>query len=252
VLTPCAPVSLADWIRPSAVDGMGSSFALRAELSDGSAYVRFDADSHYVGGVPPTAQQRASAERSSAGVIRVDLTTGNTALVDDAPAERAAAAYGMEVPYRAGPFTLGPLEISVAMPEADDPASTAFVYRRVPHRGRTLPVLAIPAPAGLAILSLDRKAVLAVDAPGADGALHGGRLIALDTGKPMGRVALPMQVPETFVLAASRMVFAIDSTLTSTAWLGAARPRTRALRPTNYMGPYPPSAPGSHAVDLPL
>jgi hypothetical protein len=238
----CAPVALDAWVQPSPLDGLGSSFALRAEaVGGGVAYVRFDASAHYVGGVAPTPEQQARAECSASGVIRVTAADGGATLVGDAPAERAPAAYGMEVPYRAGPFQLGELAVEVSMPEQ---GTAAEVHR---FRGKAaLPVLRIAAPSELVILSLERSAALAVDAAGSDGGLHGGRVVALATGRTLGRVGLREQVPDRFVLTASRALFVSGDTLISADLASTRRNAQRALRSTAYMGTYPPSAPGAH------
>ena len=171
-LETCTPVSLPEWVQPAAADGLGSSFELRAERSGAAIYVRYTASRNYVGGVPPTQEQRAAADRAAEGIVRVERTGGGAPLVETAPAERAPQAFGMEVPYVARPFVRGALEVTVSVDE-----EVRVTRRRRADKSELAP-LRIACETGLAILSLERSALLIAD-NGPDGSLASARLVDL-------------------------------------------------------------------------
>jgi hypothetical protein len=243
VLLRCAPIAVPSWMQPNALDGLGSHFEIRAERAEDAIYVRYNGNREYVGGVPPTPEVRAAAAHDAAGVARVDFQTGTTQSVAEAPPERAPQAYGMEVPYRAGPFVRGPLEITVEVPERDGTIDRVWVTRRLRRDHTALPLLTIAAPSGLVLLSADRSALLISD-EGASGTLSSARLIELASGKQLARIPLE-QPPQTFVVAGRLLIFATQDTLTAVDLARGGAAHTRALQPTAYRGTYPPSAPAA-------
>jgi hypothetical protein len=244
VLRPCTPISVPRFAQPGPVDGLGSSFTLSADQQGDQIFVRWSAHTAYVGGVPPSPQQQRAATRDASGVVRVDAQSGALVPVAHPPADASPKAYGMEVPYNAGPFLRDGLEIRVST--AGDASSVLVKRRRIADRS-DLPVLRIAAPASLGIVALDGRYLL-VPQPMVGASFASARLWSLAEGRELARIALS-DCPTTFVVVADQLLFVAQDRLFSVPLNGAARRAQRQLRATDYRGTYPPSAPGGPARD---
>lgn len=241
----CAPVALPEFAQPSPVDGLGSSFELSADRQGQQIYVRWTAETSYVGGVPPTPQQQAAASRHAEGVVRVDWQTGATEVVPDPPPDTSPIAYGMEVPYAAGPFVVAALQVSVEVPERAGAFDVAVIRRSRTTDHAPLHDVSIALPASLAIWSLDRSHLL-VPLLAADGSIARAQLWSLATARPAAQLAL-QNPPNSCVVAGRQLLFVAQGTLTSVPLARPALSRTHALRPTEYLGPHPPGVPSNAA-----
>ena len=78
------PVVFPEWI---AVDGgIGLGFTSTVSIDDNTLTLHWHAWRQFVGGVPPTAEAVAAAQKDETGIALVDLNTGHTSVdVDDIP-----------------------------------------------------------------------------------------------------------------------------------------------------------------------
>jgi hypothetical protein len=240
VVAPCAPVRLPDGIRASAVDGLGSRVELSAAADADAVYVRYHASAQYIGGVPPSAEQQANASRELRGVVRVGWT-GATESVASAPkGVEAPATFGLETPYQAGPFEVAGLTLKIDTVSRGSDVTSVRITRQRAGDAKPMSPLDVRTPAGLAIVSLERSALLVAEAGGKQTITH-ARIVATDTGRALGRVPVA-DIPGTFLRHDAQVLFVSGGELRAFDLPGGASHAYK-LPSVTYQGSYPPSTP---------
>jgi hypothetical protein len=74
------PLSFPDWVSVGVTHGR--SFASTARLGDGSLLLAWQARAWYAGGAAPTPEIERRARKAASGVMRVDLKTGKTEMLE--------------------------------------------------------------------------------------------------------------------------------------------------------------------------
>lgn len=144
--------------------------------------------------------------------------------------------YGMELPLTAGPFTIDGWNLVIEIDES-------MVRIHHSQNAHTQPVIELPSPTGMALMSLDHRHVLIADALGPDGAFQTAQVHRTADGARVASIPFGPQAPEMFVVIGTRVMFATDEALHVHDHATPARSFVHPLRPIAYRGPYPPSAP---------
>ncbi len=235
-LKACGVMQLPDATTASATDGLGHQFRIRARDDGRHLSVAWWASTQYVGGVPPTERMRAAAEHGEGGAMLIVPSKCRVVHKGSTRSPPKPVNYGLELPLTAGPFAINGWNLVVEIDET-------LVRIHHSRNAHTRPVIELPSPAALTLMSLDRRHVLIADAPGADGAFQTARLHRTDDGALVASIPFGPLSPEMFVVIGTRVMFATEDALHVHDHATPARSFVRPLRPIQYRGPYPPSAP---------